>query len=235
MVWCGVPKALLPKGNGRDVYPRVPVNGRAVCVARAPCVSVRFTAERGESGKPRGHPPGDCYQPRSSRCTPSLSACWCRRSSHNTHAIVLLGPRRAFTNVARALAWAYQTVMDSLIMWRMNSVPACGVQSTPCGPAAWRGCATLPPTAAEQPAPTAGCAPTPPDSPPSGPATPRAAGEPAPTRGTGRAGQRRGVVSGCAPQRRHVVSSTAFRWDNRCARTVIVGMLPIPCTDTWRC
>ena len=38
VVWCGVPKALLPKGNGRDVYPRVQVNGRAVCVARALCV-----------------------------------------------------------------------------------------------------------------------------------------------------------------------------------------------------
>ena len=38
VVWCGVPKALLPEGNGRDVYPRVQVNGlgcvycvRAVC------------------------------------------------------------------------------------------------------------------------------------------------------------------------------------------------------------
>ena len=32
---CVVPKALLPEGNGRDVYPRVQVNGRAVCVVRA--------------------------------------------------------------------------------------------------------------------------------------------------------------------------------------------------------
>ena len=31
----------------------------------------------------------------------------CRRSSCNTHAIVLPAPRRAFSNVARALAWAY--------------------------------------------------------------------------------------------------------------------------------
>ena len=31
--WCGVPKALLPEGNGRDVYPRVQVNGRAVCLS----------------------------------------------------------------------------------------------------------------------------------------------------------------------------------------------------------
>ena len=35
--WCGVLKALLPEGNGRDVYPRVQVNGRAVCLS-ARCV-----------------------------------------------------------------------------------------------------------------------------------------------------------------------------------------------------
>ena len=46
VVWCGVPKALLPQGNGRDVYPRVKVNGRAVCVARAPSVSVWLSADR---------------------------------------------------------------------------------------------------------------------------------------------------------------------------------------------
>ena len=113
VVWCGVPKALLPEGNGWDVYPRVQVNGRAVCVARAPCVSVWLLAERGGSGKPGCHPPGDSCHPRRSRCTPSLSACWCRRSSCNTHAIVLPGPKRAFNNVARALVWAYQTLMDS--------------------------------------------------------------------------------------------------------------------------
>ena len=38
-MWCGVPKALLPEGNGRDVYPRVHVNGRAVCLS-ARCVLV---------------------------------------------------------------------------------------------------------------------------------------------------------------------------------------------------
>ena len=37
---CIVPKALLPEGNGLDVYPRVQVNGRAVCVARALCASL---------------------------------------------------------------------------------------------------------------------------------------------------------------------------------------------------
>ena len=125
VLWCGVPKVLLPEGNGRDVYPQVHVNGRAVCLARAPCVSVWLTAERA-TGKPGCHALGDYCHPRSSRCTHSLSlsACWCRRSSCSTHAIVLLGPRRAFNNVARALAWAYQTLMDSSMTLRMNSVPS---------------------------------------------------------------------------------------------------------------
>ena len=39
LLWCGVPKALLPEGNGRDVYPQVQVNGRAVCLS-ACCVLV---------------------------------------------------------------------------------------------------------------------------------------------------------------------------------------------------
>ena len=41
VVWCGVPKALLPKGKGRDVYPRVKVNGLGcVCCVRAVCKCV---------------------------------------------------------------------------------------------------------------------------------------------------------------------------------------------------
>ena len=48
VVWCGVPKVLLLEGNGRDVYPRVQVNGRAVCIAHALCVSVWISAGRGE-------------------------------------------------------------------------------------------------------------------------------------------------------------------------------------------
>ena len=180
-----MPKALLPEGNGRDVYPRVHVNGGAVCLARAPYVSVWLLAERGVLGKPGCHAPGNCCHPRSFHCTPSLSACWCRRSSCNTHAIVLLGPRRAFTNVARALAWAYQTLMDSLMTLCMNSVHNVWGQSTPCGLAAWRGCARLPPTAPLQPAPTVGGAPTQPVSPPFDPTTPQAAGKLAPTHGFG--------------------------------------------------
>ena len=48
VVWCGVPKALLPEGNGRDVYPRVQVNGRGcVCCVRAVCKCVDLGGERG--------------------------------------------------------------------------------------------------------------------------------------------------------------------------------------------
>ena len=50
VVWCGVPKALLPEGKGWDVYPRAQVNGRAVCVACALCVSVLCSTESGEKG-----------------------------------------------------------------------------------------------------------------------------------------------------------------------------------------
>ena len=58
--------------------------------------------------------------------TPSLSACWCRRSSGNTHAIVLLGPRQAFSYVARAVAWAYQTP-GTQPMGRAGEYSGCGV------------------------------------------------------------------------------------------------------------
>ena len=54
----------------------------------------------------------------------SLSAYWCKRSSCSRHAIMLFGPKRAFSNVARALAWAYQTLMGSSMTWCMNSVPS---------------------------------------------------------------------------------------------------------------
>ena len=110
-----------------------------------------------------------------------LSACWCRHSSCNTHAIVLLGP---FSNVVPALAWAYQTLMDSSMALRMNSVP--GVWGP--GHSMWARCMEGVRKAAAtpvQPAPTAGGAPMRPDSPPFDPATLRAAGEPAPTHGTG--------------------------------------------------
>ena len=41
VVWFGVPKALLPNGKGRDVYPRAKVNGLGcVCCVRAVCKCV---------------------------------------------------------------------------------------------------------------------------------------------------------------------------------------------------
>ena len=41
LLFTGVPKALLPKGKGRDVYPRVQVNGLGcVCCVRAVCKCV---------------------------------------------------------------------------------------------------------------------------------------------------------------------------------------------------
>ena len=48
--WCGVPKALLLQGNGRDVYPRVQVNGGDVCGARAMCKCVVVGGKRGSWG-----------------------------------------------------------------------------------------------------------------------------------------------------------------------------------------
>ena len=54
---CHVPMALLLQGNGRDVYPKVQINGRAVSRVRVPYVSVWFTPEKGESGNLNGaHP-----------------------------------------------------------------------------------------------------------------------------------------------------------------------------------
>ena len=127
----------------------------------------------GEPGRPGRLALGDRPYSRSSRCTPSRSACWCRRSSSNAHAIVLPGPRRAFSSVARALAWAYQTCMDSSMTWRRNSVPSRGAPYTPCGSAAWRGSAGLLLIAPVQPAPIAGGAPGPLVVPPSGRAASR--------------------------------------------------------------
>ena len=55
---CYVPKALLPEGNDRDVYPRVQANWRAVCVVRAPSVGLRLLAERGVVRETFMSPPG---------------------------------------------------------------------------------------------------------------------------------------------------------------------------------
>ena len=73
-----------------------------MCSVHTVCKCVVFGRKWGK-GRPGGHPPGLGCQPTSSRGTPSRSTCWCKRSSCKTHAIVLFGPRRAFSNVARAV------------------------------------------------------------------------------------------------------------------------------------
>ena len=93
-------------------------------MSRARCVRVCFMRRKAGMGRPGGPPPGHGCQPTSSCGTPSHSACKCRRSSCNTHAIVLFGPTQAFSSVARALARAYYTLMDSSMTWHMNSVPS---------------------------------------------------------------------------------------------------------------
>ena len=86
VVWCGVPKALLPEGNGRDVYPGVQVNGRGcVCCVRAVCKCV-------DPGGERVSREDLVVTPLATILTPGASACWCWRSSCNAHAIVLPGP-----------------------------------------------------------------------------------------------------------------------------------------------
>ena len=101
VVCCGVvcravPKVLLPKGKGRDASPRVKVNVRNVCLARAPCLIVWLSVEGGVLGVPGCNAPWYC-------CHRTISHVYLWQA----HPIVLLGPRRAFRNVARALAWEY--------------------------------------------------------------------------------------------------------------------------------
>ena len=185
-VVCGVwfvPKALLPKGKRPGCLPTGTGNRAGLCVLCVCRAKVcRPRQGEGESGRPGQFASGDRAYSRRSRCTPSLSACWCRRSSCNAHATVLPGPRRAFSIVARALAWAYQIRTDSFTTWRRNSVPS------EWGPvhSRWASCMEgvhrAAPTAPAQWVPTAGDARGPPAAPPSGGATLRGAGGLAPTR-----------------------------------------------------
>ena len=147
VVWCGVPKALLPQANGRDVYQQVQVNGRRCMSCARSVYACRSWRREGEPGRPGRHQLGDRPYSRSTRCTPSRSACWCRRSSCNAHAIVLPGPRRAFSSVARALAWATGTVWTPRRRGGGIPCPARGALCTPGGPAALRGSAGLLPIA----------------------------------------------------------------------------------------
>ena len=136
--------------------------------------------------------------------------------------------------MASALAWVYQTLMDSSTTWRMNSVPRVW------GPEhyMWARCMEGVRNAAAHCSKTAGSH--------SWLRTDTArlptfwSSHSASRRRVGphlwdwaEQAQRWGAVSGCAPQRRHVVSSTVVRWEDRCARTAIGGMLSIRCADIW--
>ena len=91
-----------------------------------------------------------------------------------------------------------------------------------------------PPTAPKLPTPTARCAQAYPAAPHNSQAMPRAS--------LGRHSwdwaektERWGAVSCCVPHIRHIVSSTVARWDDMCARIVIVGTLSMRCADMCRC
>ena len=90
VVWCGVPKALLPGGKRPGCLPKGKGKGAGLCVlcARGACVAER----EGFQKKSCWHSCGSCRSSRSPCCTPSLSACWCRRSSYKAQTIVLPGP-----------------------------------------------------------------------------------------------------------------------------------------------
>ena len=89
VVWCGVVwcaegavtrrqwPGCLPTGTGKRA-------GLCVLCARRAYVCRPWWRE-GESGRPGRPAPGDRAYSRSSRCTPSRSACWCRRNSCNAH------------------------------------------------------------------------------------------------------------------------------------------------------
>ena len=103
VVWCGVVwcaegvvtrrqwPGCLPTGTRKRV-------GLSVLCARRVYVCRSWPRE-GEPGRLGRLPLGDRPYSRSSRCTPSRSACWCRRSSCNAHAIVLPRPRRTLSSV----------------------------------------------------------------------------------------------------------------------------------------
>ena len=85
--------------------------------ARALCRCVNIAGKRGV-GETRRSPTRRLLSSRKFPLyTLSLSAGWSRGSTYNTHAIVLLGARRAFINMARALKWAYYTMMDYSMTW----------------------------------------------------------------------------------------------------------------------
>ena len=171
------------KAKGRDVYPRVKVNGLGcVCCVRAVRKCVGLGRGRGSRGDLVSSPlataliPGAPAAPLpfllagagAAPATPTPSCC----PGPGGPSAVWHAPWRGRT----------RSVWTPLRRGGGTPCPASGAPYTPGGPAAWRGSAGLPPTAPAQSVPTAGDALGPPVAPPSGRATLRGAGGLAPTR-----------------------------------------------------
>ena len=185
VVWCGVVcrRRCYQKAKGRDVYPRVKVNGLGcVCCVRAVRKCVGLGRGRGSRGDLVSSPlataliPGAPVAPLPfllagagvAPATPTPSCC----PGPGGPSTVWHAPWRGRT----------RSVWTPPRRGGGTPCPASGAPYTPGGPAAWRGSAGLPPTAPAQSVPTAGDALGPPVAPPSGRATLRGAGGLAPTR-----------------------------------------------------
>ena len=171
------------KAKGRDVYPRVKVNGLGcVCCVRAVRKCVGLGRGRGSRGDLVSSPlataliPGAPAAPLpfllagagAAPATPTPSCC----PGPGGPSAVWHAPWRGRT----------RSVWTPPRRGGGTPCPASGAPYTPGGPAAWRGSAGLLPTAPAQSVPTAGDALGPPVAPPSGRATLRGAGGLAPTR-----------------------------------------------------
>ena len=185
VVWCGVVcrRRCYQKAKGRDVYPRVKVNGLGcVCCVRAVRKCVGLGRGRGSRGDLVSSPlatalfPGAPAAPLpfllagagAAPATPTPSCC----PGPGGPSAVWHAPWRGRT----------RSVWTPPRRGGGTPCPASGAPYTPGGPAAWRASAGLPPTAPAQSVPTAGDALGPPVAPPSGRATLRGAGGLAPTR-----------------------------------------------------
>ena len=171
------------KAKGRNVYPRVQVNGLGcVCCVRAVRKCVGLGRGRGSRGDLVSSPPATALIPGApaaplpvlldgagvAPATPTPFCC----SGPGGPSGVWHAPWRGRT----------RSVWTPPRRGGGTPCPASGALYTPGWPAAWRGSAGLPPTAPAQSVSTAGEALGPPLAPPSGRATLRGAGGLAPTR-----------------------------------------------------
>ena len=159
VVWCGVVcrRRCYRKAKGRDVYPRVQVNGLGcVCCVRAVRKCVGLGRGRGSRGDLVSSPlataliPGAPAAPLpfllagagAAPATPTPSCC----PGPGGPSAVWHAPWRGRTRCV----WTPPRRGGG------TPCPASGAPYTPGGPAAWRGSAGLPPTAPAQSVPTAG-------------------------------------------------------------------------------